>query len=77
MDKDLDGIEEKKEEPKGLFERYPELKTIKKAFEQHFNGEKVTVCCPKCNRPLLVLEVPGIGSLRVLCKNGCVKHGID
>jgi hypothetical protein len=59
--------------PTVILDKHPELPSIGEALAAYREGRPITATCPTCKGPLHIEEIKAIGSLWVLCPNGCTR----
>jgi hypothetical protein len=64
-------MENERDIPESLFEKYPKSRPVVEALEAYFEGKPVTSRCLECDQPLVVDHIKVIHSTWVLCSNGC------
>lgn len=58
------------EVPEWLRLKHPELSLIEEALAAHREGRPSVARCPLCNEPLETIDVKGINSYVIACRNG-------
>jgi hypothetical protein len=57
--------------PRSIVAKYPQVIEIEAALRQYQQGQPITMRCRVCHELLRVSDLKQIGSLWVLCPNGC------
>jgi len=57
--------------PTVILDKHPELQSIGEALAAYREGRPITTSCPTCKGPSDIEEIKAVGSLWVLCPNGC------
>lgn len=60
--------------PRGILEKHPELIQISEAISAYKEKRPITVYCKTCGQLLQVTEVKAVGSIWVMCGNGCTRY---
>jgi len=60
--------------PDPVLAELPEMSSVFEALIEYRQGREVITRCPKCDRLIVVTNLPEVGSLWVTCDTGCTSY---
>ena len=60
--------------PDQVLAEHPELVPVFETLIEYSEGREISTRCPKCDRRLVVTDLPEVGSRWVTCDSGCTSY---